>query len=157
MSIASQTIIGLAQKGPAVIVMRNLKSCLFWLALLSISCCVFFLISELRTLAAGLFLFTLQALVAEWSGVRISDEAVSAPRRLLLFKARLVFWRSQGSLSDIESLTSISRASKGEIVHLRWMHGTTIQLVFENRDRKRKFFQTMLKLHPNVDIYRDDP
>jgi hypothetical protein len=156
MSLGTQASVGLSQRAPAVVVMRNLKSCLYWLALFSAASVAFLFFPKLRALAACLGLFSLQAVVADWLGIRISEKGFSAPRRFRLFGPQLVFWRSYGDLFDIESLTSVSGEGGGGIVHLRWMHGTRIRLIFASRARKLEFFQTLRQFRPDIGIYRDE-
>lgn len=155
MSAGPEASVGLSQRGPGAVVMRNFRLCFYWLALLSACGVAFLLFPKLRAFAAGLGLFALQALVADGLGVRISENRFSAPRRFRLFGSRLVFWRSYGDLADIESLTSVSEEGNGGIVHLRWMHGTTIRLIFPNRAKKRDFFQRLRQFRPEIGIYRD--
>ncbi len=156
MSMETQAGAEFTLNKPTVVVFRNFRRCLYWVAFVVGGGLASLLVAKLRIAGVGLCMFSLQALVADWCGVRISDTELSAPRRYRQFGPLFVFWRSHGDLADIEALTSISTEGNGGVVHLRWMHGATIKLFFPNRKKKLEFFQTIRQFRPDIGIYRDD-
>jgi len=134
---------------------RNLRWCLLWAALaLSGAAGALYASNRLQIPAVLFLVYALQALIADWIGVRVSLDRISAPRRPIQLWPYAVFWRTQGSPSDIEGLTSLS-AEGGGVVQLRWMHGAAIRLMFPNRDRKLEFFEAVRRYRPTVRIFRE--
>jgi hypothetical protein len=134
---------------------RNLRWCLLWAALVVASAVgSYYANNRFQLPAVIFFVYVVQALIAEWMGVRVSLDRVSAPRRPFSLWPYAVFWRTQGAPSDIEGLTSVS-AEGGGVVLLSWIHGAKIRLMFANRDRKLEFFEAVRRYRPNVRIFRE--
>jgi len=152
------------QSLPRVISFRNARWCGLWATAVVIACG--FALHPNRYLqfpALLCFIYALQALIAEFIGVRVSVDWVSAPRRLPgLWAPRqapgiwpvAVFWRSWGSPSEIEGLTSLSAEGPG-VVEVQWMSGGRIWLLLSDRDSKLAFFEALRRFRPQVRIFRE--
>jgi hypothetical protein len=143
---------------------RNLRWCGFWAVLVAISGAFVSNPNIFLQLPALLFcLYALQALIAEYLGVRVSVDWVSAPRRLPgLWAPRqapgiwpiAVFWRSYGTPSEIEEVTSLSAEGPG-VVEIQWMSGGRVWLLLSDRDSKLAFFEALRRYRPQVRIFRE--
>jgi hypothetical protein len=153
------------QRSPRVISFRNIRWCALWAILVTISFALIFHTSPFLQLPSLLLLlYTLQALIAELIGVRVSMHWVSAPRRPPgIWAPRqapgiwplAVFWRTTGSPSGIEALTSLSAEGPG-IVELQWMRGGRNWLLLSNRASKLAFFEVVRRYRPQIRIFRED-
>jgi hypothetical protein len=143
---------------------RNLRWCGFWVALAA-ACSAFVLNPNiyLQLPALLLLIYALQALVAEFLGVRVSVDWVSAPRRLPGLWAPpqapgiwpiAVFWRTYGTPSEIEGVTSLSAEGPG-VVEIQWMRGGRVWLLLSDRDSKLAFFEALRRYRPQVRIFRE--
>ncbi len=106
---------------------------------------------------AGLLflLYALQGLIAESLGVRVSADHISAPRRVRFFPPLFVFWRVKASLDNIQDITSISEGlQSGIVVHLKWLSGGSLELIFSSRDKKLRFFRALRERRPRLSIYK---
>jgi len=149
---------------PRAISFRNLRWCGLWAVAVAVTCG--FVVHPNRYLqfpALLLFIYSLQALIAEFIGVRVSVDWVSAPRRLPgMWTPRqapgiwpiAVFWRTSGSPSEIEGLTSLSAEGPG-VVELQWMRGGRIWMLLADRDNKLAFFEAVRRYRPQVRIFRE--
>ncbi len=108
-------------------------------------------------------IYALQALIAEYLGVRVSVDWVSAPRRLPgLWAPRqasgiwpiAVFWRTYGTPAEIEGVTSLSAEGPG-VVEIQWMRGSRVWLLLSDRDSKLEFFEALRRYRPQVRIFRE--
>ncbi|ARN81382.1 hypothetical protein [Methylocystis bryophila] len=152
------------QRLPRVTAFRNVRWCALWAVLVAVSCALVLNPNVyLQFPALLLFLYATQAFIAEYMGVRISVDWVSAPRRLPgLWAPRqtpwiwpiAVFWRTYGSPSEIEGLTSLSAEGPG-VVELQWMRGGRIWLLLSGRDSKLAFFESLRRYRPQVRIFRE--
>ena len=152
------------QRLPRVVSFRNLRWCVLWALLVVIGCGgLLHPIRYLQLPALLLFIYALQALIAEFIGVRVSVDWVSAPRRLPGLWAPpqapgiwpiAVFWRTSGSPSEIEGLTSLSAEGTG-VVELQWMRGGRIWILLADRDNKLAFFEAVRRYRPQVRIFRE--
>lgn len=152
------------RRTPRVIAFRNVRWCAVWAVLVAIS--IALVIHPNRYLqfpSLLLLLYALQALIAEIIGVRVSMHWVSAPRRPPgLWAPRqapgiwpvAVFWRTSGSPSGIEGLTSLSAEGPG-VVELQWMHGGRNWLLLSNRGSKLAFFEALRRYRPQIRIFRE--
>ena len=149
---------------PRITSYRNVRWCAIWAAAVVIGCG--FVVHPniyLQFPALLFFIYALQALIAEYMGVKISVDWVSAPRRLPgLWAPRqapgiwrvAVFWRTYGSPSEIEGLTSLTAQGPG-VVELEWMRGGRIWLLLSDRESKLAFFETLRRYRPQVRIFRE--
>jgi hypothetical protein len=106
---------------------------------------------------AGLLfvLYALQGLIAESLGTRVSANHISAPRRFRFLPPFVVFWRVKASLDNIQDITSTSEGSQsGMIVHVKWLSGGALELIFASRDNKLRFFQALRERRPRLSIYK---
>jgi hypothetical protein len=149
---------------PRISCYRNLRWCAIWAVAVAIA---FALVVHpnryLQFPALLIFIYALQALIAEYMGVKISVDWVSAPRRLPgLWAPRqapgiwpiAVFWRTYGSPSEIEGVTSLTGIGPG-VVELQWMRGGRIWLLLSDRESKLAFFETLRRYRPLVRIFRE--
>jgi len=135
---------------------RNMQWCFVWLCTVVASAYLAARLGGMLQLAAVfMFGYALQAFVAEWLGVTVSLDCVSAPRRPAGLWPIAVFWRAQGSPTDIAGLTAVSAEGAG-VVQLSWMRGGTIRLIFPTRDRKLEFFEAVRRFRPNVRVFREN-
>ncbi|HTO80565.1 MAG TPA: hypothetical protein VMJ31_12390 [Methylocystis sp.] len=149
---------------PRITSFRNLRWCAVWTVAVVVACG--FVIHPNRYLqfpALLFFLYALQALIAEYMGVRISVDWVSAPRRLPgVWAPRrapgiwpiAVLWRTRGSPTEIEGLTSLTARGPG-VVELEWMRGGRIWLLLSGRESKLAFFEALRRYRPQVRIFRE--
>ena len=106
---------------------------------------------------AGLLflLYAVQGLIAECLGVRVSADHISAPRRVRFLPPMFVFWRVKASLDNIQDITSISEGLQSEVVvHLKWLSGGALELIFSSRDKKLRFFRALRERRPRLSIYK---
>ncbi len=152
------------QRSPRVKSFRNVRWCAVWVIVVAISCA---LVAQrnryLELPSLLLLLYALQALIAELIGVRVSMHWVSAPRRPTgLWAPRqapgiwplAVFWRTTGSPSGIEALTSLSGEGPG-VVELQWMNGRRNWLLLPSRESKLAFFEALRRHRPQLRILRE--
>jgi hypothetical protein len=143
---------------------RNVRWCAIWaVAVVIAGGLVIHQNRYLQFPALLLFLYALQALIAEYIGVKVSVDWVSAPRRLPgLWAPRqapgiwpiAVLWRTCGSPSEIEGLTSLTAVGPG-VVELQWMRGGRIWVLLSGRESKLSFFETLRRYRPQVRIFRE--
>lgn len=135
---------------------RNMQWCFVWACAVGASAFLAIRLGGMLQLAAVfLFGYAVQAFVAEWLGVTVSLDCVSAPRRPASLWPIAVFWRAQGSPTDIAGLTAVSAEGAG-VVQLSWMRGGKIRLIFPTRDRKLEFFEAVRRFRPNVRVFREN-
>jgi len=136
-------------------VFRNIKWSAFWACMVVASIvAATYASNKLQLPAVVLFAYSVQAFLAEWIGVTVSLDRVSAPWRPASTWPVAVFWRTQGSPTDIEGLTSFS-ATQPNVVRLSWMRGGKIRLIFPTRDRKLEFFEAVRRFRPSVRVFRE--
>ena len=153
------------QRSPRVTSFRNFRWCAVWAVIVAVSCALLAQRNRYLELPSLLLLlYALQALIAEMIGVRVSMHWVSAPRRPPgLWAPRqapgiwpiAVFWRTSGSPSGIEALTSLSAEGPG-VVELQWMRGGRNWLFLPNRKSKLAFFEAVRRYRPQIRIFREE-
>ena len=152
------------QRSPRVMSFRNFRWCAVWAVLVAISFALIFQRNRYLELPSLLLLlYSLQALIAEIIGVRVSMHWVSAPRRPTgLWAPRqasgiwpiAVFWRTTGSPSGVEALTSLSAEGPG-VVEIQWMRGSRKWLLLPTRESKLAFFEALRRYRPQLRIFRE--
>ena len=105
-------------------------------------------------LGALLFsIYALQALVAEFMGVRVSAGKVSMPRRPVGLWAIALFWRTRAAPDEIDSLISLPQKGLG-VVELERAHGGSMRLLLPDKHSKHALFAALSNLRPGVPILR---
>ena len=131
------------------------KYCLVWLALLGIavwSSCVLVVYLDAASLLIGSFaIYFVQGLFVEALGVRISQEGLSAPRRVLPNFPFLVLWRQWIPSNDIDRIASLPI---DRIRVYRRSSGRSEFALF-NHDQKSQFFRYVKQMFPLAQIFRD--
>jgi hypothetical protein len=134
---------------------RNVRWCALWAVVVAIATgCVLYANNYLQFPALLFFIYALQALIAEYLGVRISVDSVSAPRRLPGIWPVVLLWRTYGSPCEIEGLTSLTVIGPG-VVELEWMRGDRIRLLLPDRESKLVLFEALRRYRPQVRIFRE--
>jgi hypothetical protein len=156
MSLDARMSVALDFTPAKAVVFRNLLWCGFWAILMLASGALIALLGDgrLHSVSVVLFLYALQALIAECIGVRVSGGRVSAPRRFSHALPQLVLWRAGALLCDVNRVASISRHGNGGEVNIRWLGEIEVPVMLANRDVKLAFFETLRKSRPDIAIYR---
>jgi len=105
-------------------------------------------------IASIIFLYALQALIAEGMGVRLSPDRISAPRRFHAHLPPLLLWRVSGPLQQLEYVASLSKVSDGRVAIMRWMDASEIPLLCASRETKLAFFKSLHRFGPQVGLYK---
>jgi hypothetical protein len=137
---------------------RSAIYCIVWLtfALLSIatwSLCVL-VKDDLDTasLFIGLFaIYCVQCLFVEALGVKISQEGLSIPRRLLLDFPFLVLWRESIPSNDIDRIASL----RMDRIRVYRRSSGRPEFALFNHDQKSQFFRFVKQMFPLAQIFRD--
>jgi hypothetical protein len=134
---------------------RNIRWCLLWAALVVAGVGgVVLSLGANWELPALLFLsYALQALIAEFIGVRVAAGTVSMPRRPAGLWAIALFWRARATPNEIDSLISLPQKGLG-VVELERAHGGSMRLLLPNKRSKHALFEALLELRPGVPILR---
>jgi hypothetical protein len=99
---------------------------------------------------APLVLYALQAMAAEFMGLRVGADGVDVPRRLL----GLVFWRERVALGDARAVIAKPRLLGFERATLKTATDQSLPLAFASRDDKLAFFDLLSRANPMISIYR---
>jgi hypothetical protein len=105
-------------------------------------------------IALIIFLYALQALIAEGMGVRLSPDRISAPRRFHAHVPPLLLWRVSGPMRRVEYVASLSKVSDGRVAIMRWTDASETPLLFASRETKLAFFRSLRQFGPQVGLYR---
>jgi hypothetical protein len=156
MSLDARMSVALDFTPAKAVVFRNPTWCGVWTILTLTSGALVALLEDgrLHAVSIVLFLYALQALVAECIGVRICEGRVSAPRRFSHALPQLVLWRTGGLLCDVNRVASISRHGNGGEVNIRWLGDSGVPVMLANRDVKLAFFEILRQARPELAIYR---
>ena len=138
------------------VVFRNLTWCGFWAILMLTSGALIALLEDgrIHLISVVLFLYALQAMIAECIGVRVSEGCISAPRRFSHALPQLVMWRARALMCDVNRVASISRSGNGGEVNIRWLGGIEVPVMLAGRDVKLAFFEVLRRSRPDLAIYR---
>ena len=138
------------------VVFRNLTWCGFWAILTLTSGALTTLLEDgrIHSVSVVVFLYALQAMIAEWIGVRVSEGCISAPRRFSHALPQLILWRARALLCDVNRVASISRRGNGGEVNIRWLGDIEVPIMLAGRDAKLAFFETLRQSRPDLAIYR---
>jgi hypothetical protein len=156
MSLDARMSVALDFTPAKVVTFRNLAWCGFWAILMLTSGALIgrFEDGRLHSVSVVLFLYALQALIAECIGVRVAEGRISAPRRFSHALPQLVLWRAGALLCDVNRVASISRRGNGGEVNIRWLGGIEVPVLLANREMKLAFFEALRQSRPDVAIYR---
>lgn len=156
MSLDARMSVALDFTPAKAVVFRNLTWCGFWAILMLTSGALVALleVGRLHSVSVVVFLYALQALVAECIGVRVSEGCISAPRRFSHALPQLVLWRAGALLCDVNRVASISRRGNGGEVNIRWLGDIEVPVMLASRDMKLAFFEVLRQSRPDVAIYR---
>ncbi len=138
------------------VVFRNPTWCGFWANHMLTSGALIARLEDgrLHSVSIVLFLYALQALIAECIGVRVSEGRISAPRRFSHALPQLVLWRAGSLLCDVNRIASISGHGNGGEVNIRWLGDIEVPVMLASRDVKLAFFEVLRQARPDVAIYR---
>jgi hypothetical protein len=138
------------------VVFRNPTWCGLWAILMLTNGALIALLEDgrLHSVSIALFLYALQALIAECIGVRVSEGRFSAPRRFSHALPQLVLWRTGGLLCDVNRVASIAKHGNGGEANIRWLGDIEVPVMLANRDVKLAFFEALRQSRPDLAIYR---
>jgi hypothetical protein len=156
MSLDARMSVALDFTPAKAVVFRNLTWCGFWAIAMLASGALIVLLEDgrLHSVSVVLFLYSLQALSAEFIGVRVADGRGSAPRRFSHALPQLVLWRAEALLCDVNRVASMSRRGNGGEVNIRWLGDIEVPVMLATRDMKLAFFETLRQSRPDIAIYR---
>jgi len=97
-----------------------------------------------------LTIYGIQAFIAEALGVRVSEKAISFPRRLIPSFPFLVLWRMRIECADIDQISSRPKAR----VRVQKSTGERVQVNFPSREARLRFFQFVKRVDPSISISR---
>jgi hypothetical protein len=156
MSLDARMSVALDFPPAKTVAFRNPTWCGFWAILMLTSGALIALLEDgrLHSISVVLFLYALQALIAECIGVRVSEGRFSAPQRFSHAFPQLVLWRTGGLLCDVNRVASISKRGNGGEVNIRWLGDIEVPVMLASRDVKLAFFEVLRQSRPEVAIYR---
>jgi hypothetical protein len=126
-----------------------------WLILALLSTAIWSLCGELdiASLLIGLFaIYCAQGLFAEVIGIKIGQEGLSIPRRLLPKFPFLVLWRQWIPSNDIDRIATLPM---NRIRVYRRSPGRRPEFALFNHDQKSQFFRFVKQMFPLAVIFRD--
>ena len=132
--------------------MRSLPMCAAWLILTGVSVAL----QSARTnpleilILMFLTIYGIQAFIAEALGVRVSQNSISFPRRLIPNFAFLVLWRTCIKCAEIDQISSRPKAR----VRVQKNTGERLQVNFPSREARLRFFQFVKRADPSISISR---
>jgi hypothetical protein len=132
--------------------MRSLPLCAAWLILVGVNLELGSVRTQPLEIIFFLFLaiYATQAFVAEALGVRVGNESISFPRRLVSGFPFLVFWRVNIKWAEIDQMISRPNAR----VRVQKNTGERLQVSFGSREARLRFFQFVRQAAPSISISR---
>ncbi len=106
---------------------------------------------NMSAIMLGLMLYGIQGLIVEALGVKVDQQGLTFPRRLLRNFPFSVLWRQCVSSTDIDRIGYLS----SNAIRVFSRSSGRPQITFSSRDQRSLFLKISKRMYPSATIFRD--